>query len=196
MNARQGGLTLIELLVSLALTAVLGVLLAALVNGWVNVRERLDDQDSEPPVLEFCLALERRFDSLVLRQVHEQRLPLSLRWLDWQPSLNQLDWVALTAWPEAGSASRLERQRLVFEARERRLSLSTSADLDAIGVPRWQRREHLDEVSQVQSSFYQGNRWLAFPSTVASLPTLGVRLQFEYHGAPYVCTFNLPDTRP
>ncbi|GAB7528578.1 hypothetical protein PS3A_09870 [Pseudomonas sp. 3A(2025)] len=196
MTARQRGLTLIELLVALALTAVLGVLLAALVNGWVNVRERLDDQDKEPPVLEFCLALERRFDSLVLRQVHEQRLPLSLRWLDWQPSLSQLDWVALTAWPEAGSPSRLERQRLLFEARERRLSLATSADLNAVGMPHWQRREQLDEVSQVQLSFYQGNRWLAFPSTVASLPTLGVRLEFAYHGAPYVCTFNLPDTRP
>ncbi|KQQ64359.1 type II secretion pathway protein XcpW [Pseudomonas sp. Leaf127] len=192
----QRGLTLIELLVALALTAVLGVLLAALVNGWVKVREQLNEQDDQPRVLEFCLALERRFDSLVLRQLYEQRLPLPQGLLDWQPATPQLAWVTLSAWPQAGGTSRLERQRLTFEARERRLSLQTSADVYAVGAPNWQRREHLDEVSQVQFGFYQGNRWLAFPSTVASLPTRGVRLEFNYHGAPYVCTFNLPDTRP
>ena len=66
MNRNQRGLTLIELLVAMALTAVIGVVLAALVNGWVNVRERLTEPGNEPLVLEFCLALERRFDGLVL----------------------------------------------------------------------------------------------------------------------------------
>ena len=58
MNLRQHGLTLIELLVALALTAVVGVVLAALVNGWLKVRERLTEPGNEPLVLEFCLALE------------------------------------------------------------------------------------------------------------------------------------------
>ena len=57
MSARQGGLTLIELLVALALTALLGVLLAALVNGWINVRERLSQGSPGMPVLDFCLSL-------------------------------------------------------------------------------------------------------------------------------------------
>lgn len=196
MKQRQRGLTLIELLVALALTAVVGVVLAALVNGWLKVRERLTEPGNEPLVLEFCLALERRFDGLVLRQLYENRLPLTLGWLDWQPSANQLQWVALSAWPGAAGQSRLERQRLAFNTGERRLSLSASADLYAPGEPRWDGHESLDAVDRLQITFYQGTRWLAFPSTVAVQPNRGVRLEFERHGAPYVCTFALPDTRP
>lgn len=192
----ERGLTLIELLVALALTALLGVVLAALVNGWSKVRERLGEAGSEPQVLEFCLALERRFDSLIVRQLYEQRLPLALYTLDWQADASQLDWVALSAWPEAGAASRQERQRLTWEPRERRLSLATSEDLYAVGAPRWQSRERLEGVGRVQWSFYQGNRWLAFPSSVAAVPTRGVRLEFDYQGSPYVCTFNLADLTP
>lgn len=66
MKHRQTGLTLIELMVALALTAVLGIMLAALVNGWLKVRERLQDTTRQISVLDFCLALERRFDSPVL----------------------------------------------------------------------------------------------------------------------------------
>ncbi|WNW13212.1 prepilin-type N-terminal cleavage/methylation domain-containing protein [Pseudomonas sp. DTU_2021_1001937_2_SI_NGA_ILE_001] len=193
---RQAGLTLIELLVALALTAVLGVVLAALVNGWVTVRERLAEAAEPPPVLEFCLALERRFDSLVLRQLYEQRRPLAPAPLDWQPSAWQLGWVALSAWPQAGAPSRQERQRLSFDARARRLSLDTSADLYAPGEPRWQAGERLAEVDRVSFSFYQANRWLPYPSTSPGLPTQGVRLEFDWRAAPYVCTFNLPDPTP
>lgn len=197
MSTTQRGLTLIELLVALALTAVVGVVLAALVNGWLKVRERLTEPGNEPLVLEFCLALERRFDSLVLRQLYENRLPLPRVWLDWQPASHRLEWVALTAWPDpsTGGQSRQQRQRLTFSPGERRLSLSTSDDLYAPGRPRWERRENLEAVDRLQVSFYQGNRWLAFPSTVAPVPNRGVRLEFERHGVPYVCTFALPDTR-
>lgn len=101
MKHRQTGLTLIELMVALALTAVLGIMLAALVNGWLKVRERLQDTTRQTSVLDFCLALERRFDSPVLRRVYDQRLPLASRWLDWQPASNQLLWVASTGLPAA-----------------------------------------------------------------------------------------------
>jgi len=196
MRVAQRGLTLIELLVAMALTAVLGVLLAALVNGWIKVRERLEEPGSEPRVLEFCLALERRFDALVLRQLYEQRLPLGLAWLDWQPGLGHLQWVALGAWPTVEATSRVQRQRLVFDPRQRRLNLMTSADLYAAGIPRWELRESLENIDRATFSFYQGTRWLAFPSTVAAQPNRGVRIEFEHLGAPYVCTFALPDTQP
>ncbi|MFJ4142198.1 type II secretion system protein J [Pseudomonas sp. NPDC089734] len=196
MSHGQRGLTLVELLVAMALTAVVGVVLATLVNGWITVRERLAEPGNEPVVLEFCLALERRLDGLVLRRLYEKRLPLPVMRLDWEPAANRLGWVALTAWPEVEGQSRLQRQRLEFSPREGRLSLSTSADLYAADAPRWERREWLDGVDQVRFSFYQGTRWLAFPSTVALQPDRGVRLEFERHGAPYVCTFSLPDGRP
>lgn len=194
MKRLEQGLTLVELLVAMALTAVLGVVLAALVNGWLSVRERLAEPGNEPLVLEFCLALERRLDGMVLRRLYEQRLPLPVNWLDWKPAAQQLDWVALTAWPDVDGQSRLQRQRLEFSPREHSLEVSTSGDLYAASVAKWQRREWLDGVDKVQFSFYQGTRWLAFPSSVAQQPNRGVRLEFERHGAPYVCTFNLPDS--
>lgn len=192
---RQTGLTLIELLVAIALTAVLGILMAALVNSWVLVRERLDNTQ-RPVVLEFCLALERSFDSLTLRQLYEQRLPLSQRWLDWQAEPPRLQWVALTAWPPAGGGSRLQRQRLVYEADQQRLALYGSADLYAAGSPAWMLSDWLEPVTQVHVSFRQGQRWLAYPSEVPVQPNLGVRVDFLYRGDPYVCTFALPDLRP
>ncbi len=196
MKPSQRGLTLIELLVAMALTAVIGVLLAALVNGWVKVRERLTEPGNEPRVLEFCLALERRFDGLVLRRLYENRLPLALTWLDWQPGANRLQWVALTAWSGIAGQSRVQRQRLTFNVGERLLRVESSAQLYAAGAVAWDAREQLDAVDKVQLSFYQGTRWLAFPSTVAVQPDRGVRLEFQRHGAPYVCTFSLPDGRP
>lgn len=180
----------------MALTAVIGVLLAALVNGWVKVRERLTEPGNEPRVLEFCLALERRFDGLVLRRLYENRLPLALTWLDWQPGANRLQWVALTAWSGIAGQSRVQRQRLTFNVGERLLRVESSAQLYAAGAVAWDAREQLDAVDKVQLSFYQGTRWLAFPSTVAVQPDRGVRLEFQRHGAPYVCTFSLPDGRP
>ncbi|MHC6227075.1 PulJ/GspJ family protein [Pseudomonas sp. X10] len=192
MKRRQAGLTLIELMVAMALTALLGVMLAALVNGWLKVRERLASPARATPVLEFCLALERRFDSPVLRRLSEQRLPLAPRWLDWQADRGQLLWVAAAAWPAVDGGSRLQRQRLRFDAREQRLSLESSADLYAASAPRWVLREQLDDVTAVNVLFHQGGRWLAWPSDQPARPDRGVRLEFQRDGAPYACTFALP----
>ena len=192
MKRRQAGLTLIELLVALALTALLGVMLSALVNGWLKVRERLDEQVRETGVLDFCLALERRFDSPLLRRLYEQRLPLAVRWLDWQPDRQQLLWVAAAAWPQAEGGSRLQRQRLRFEAREQRLLLETSADLYAASLPHWVARERLERVSAMGVLYYQSGRWLAWPSDQPTHPGRGVRVELVRDGAPFACTFVLP----
>ncbi|MFJ2981427.1 MULTISPECIES: type II secretion system protein J [unclassified Pseudomonas] len=192
MKQRQAGLTLIELMVAMALTALLGVMLAALVNGWLKVRERLQAPREETGVLEFCLALERRFDSPVLRRVYEQRLPLASHWLDWQADRQQLLWVAAAALPEAEGGSRLQRQRLRFDAREQRLLLETSADLYAASEPRWVLREQLQQVSAFTVLYHQGGRWLPWPSDQPAHPGRGVRVQLQRDGAPYVCTFILP----
>lgn len=189
---RQAELTLIELLVALALTAVLGVMLAALVNGWLKVRERLQANQHEASVLDFCLALERRFDSPVLRQLYEQRLPLATRWLDWQADRQQLLWVAAAAVPEAEGGSRLQRQRLRFDARDQRLLLESSADLYAAGEPQWLLREQLPRVSAMTVLYHQGGRWLPWPSDQPAHPGRGVRLELQRDGAAYVCTFVLP----
>lgn len=195
MNHRERGLTLIELMVAMALTVVLGLLIAALVNGWLQVRERLDTAE-RPAVLSFCLAMESRFDGISLRQLYEQRLPLPMAWLDWQPDLHQLQWTALAAWPPAAGATRLQRQRLRYEPDAQRLALYSSDDLYAVNTPRWVLRETISPVAQTRFSFRQGQRWLAYPSQAAAQPNRGVRIDFQYQGEPYVCTFALPDLRP
>ncbi|MEC4874398.1 prepilin-type N-terminal cleavage/methylation domain-containing protein [Pseudomonas sp. NC26] len=192
MKQRQAGLTLIELMVALALTAVLGVMLAALVNGWLKVRERLQVKGQETRVLEFCLALERRFDSPVLRQVYEQRLPLASRWLDWQGDRQQLLWVAGAALPEAEGGARLQRQRLRFDVHGQALLLETSADLYAASEPNWRLREQLQRVSAFNVLYHQGGRWLPWPADQPAHPGRGVRVELQRDGAPYVCTFMLP----
>lgn len=192
MKRHQAGLTLIELMVALALTALLGIMLAALVNGWLKVRERLQVSSQQPSVLDFCLALERRLDSPVLRRVYEQRLPLASRWFDWQPANGQLLWVAATGLPEAEGGSRLQRQRLRFEAREQRLLLESSADLYAATAARWVLREQLEGVSKVNVLYHQGGRWQPWPSDQPAHPGRGVRLELQRDGAPYVCTFVIP----
>lgn len=192
MKRRQAGLTLIELMVAMALTALLGVMLSALVNGWLKVRERLQVNTQETRVLEFCLALERRFDSPVLRRVYEQRLPLTSRWLDWQPDRQQLLWVAAAAVPEAEGGSRLQRQRLRFDVHDQRLLLESSADLYAASEPRWVLREQLPRVSAFNVLYHQAGRWLPWPSDQPAHPGRGVRLEMQRDGAPYVCTFVLP----
>lgn len=192
MKRCQAGLTLIELMVALALTAVLGVMLAALVNGWLKVRERLHDSRQDSSVLEFCLALERRLDSPVLRRLYEQRLPLITRWFEWQPERQQLLWVAAAAEPVAEGGARLQRQRLRLDAREQRLLLESSADLYATGEPRWILREQLAQVSAMSVVYHQAGRWLPWPSDQQAHPGRGVRVQLQHDGAPYVCTFVLP----
>lgn len=192
MKRRQVGMTLIELLVALALTALLGVMLAALVNGWLRVRERLDHQQQQTHVLDFCLALERRFDSPVLRRLYEQRLPLAVRWLDWQPDRRQLSWVAAAAWPQAQGGSRLQRQRLRLDPHAQALLLESTADLYAAGAPHWVLRERLERVSAMNVLYHQAGRWLAWPSEQPAHPGRGVRVELVRDGAPYVCTFVLP----
>ncbi|MDO7901790.1 prepilin-type N-terminal cleavage/methylation domain-containing protein [Pseudomonas sp. K1(2024)] len=192
MKRRQAGLTLIELMVALALTVVLGLLLAALVQGWLSVRERLAGQSDDSDVLEFCLALERRFDSPVLRQLYEQRLPLATRWLDWQAQNQQLLWVAAAAWPQAEGGSRLQRQRLRFDAKAQRLLVETSADLYAAERPLWVLREHLERVSEMNILYFQAGSWLTWPADQPTHSGRGVRLHLQRDGAPYVCTFVLP----
>lgn len=210
---RQAGLSLIELLLALALTAMLGVMIASLISGWVDLRERTAEIASpDAEVLEFCLLLEQRFDALTQRALQEQRLALNNGALVWRGDENRLEWVsgdglaaaallagrssnrqdAGTTAPLSGAVSNLRRQALSWEPELQQLVLHSSADLDAVGNARWQPIRRLDAVSDWELQFYHNARWLAYPATDGS--AAGVRLRFNRAGQPYVCTFALPAT--
>ncbi|MBA1259575.1 prepilin-type N-terminal cleavage/methylation domain-containing protein [Pseudomonas oryzihabitans] len=191
----QAGMTLIEVLLAIALTALLAVLLGSLVNLWLDARGRLAAREStNARVLDLCGLLERRLGGLVLRPLQEHRLPLHNALLDWRPAEHRLDWVALDSLPlSAGQgAGRLRRQRLEWDAAQERLRLWRSAELDAVEAPVWQPVFDQPGVERLQLEFHGGGRWLAYPPPAE--PTNGVRLTFTLQGAGYVCTFALPQT--
>jgi general secretion pathway protein J len=66
------------------------------------------------------------------------------------------------------------------------------AFLPAPAPPRGEPRPRLDQVSAMNVLYYQGGRWLAWPSDQPVHPGRGVRLELLRDGAPYVCTFALP----
>ncbi|MDQ7912828.1 prepilin-type N-terminal cleavage/methylation domain-containing protein [Pseudomonas sp. 102515] len=191
----QAGMTLIEVLLAIALTALLAVLLGGLVNLWLDARGRLAARVStDALVLDLCGLLDRRLGGLVLRPLQEHRLPLHNALLDWRPDENRLDWVALDALPLGidQGAGRLRRQRLEWDAAQERLRLWRSAELDAVDAPVWQPVLDQPGVERLQLEFHGDGRWLAYPPQTE--PANGVRLTFTLQGAGYVCTFALPQT--
>ncbi|GGK07191.1 prepilin-type N-terminal cleavage/methylation domain-containing protein [Pseudomonas matsuisoli] len=193
----ERGMTLIEVLLAVALTALLGITLATSLNLWFGAKERM--ATSEPVasrLLSLCDGLERRFDALVLRGLHEHRLPLPAQPLDWRADEQRLDWVALDGMPVAGGnqAGRLRRQSLVWDRENQRLGVASSADLDALAEPGWSASLTLNRVEALVVEFFDGLRWLAYPPAGGANGTAGVRLTLQVQGEPFVCTFVLPDT--
>jgi general secretion pathway protein J len=193
----ERGMTLIEVLLAVALTALLGITLATSLNLWFGAKERMANSDPVASrVLSLCDGLERRFDALVLRRLHEHRLPVHAQPLNWRADEQRLDWVALDGMPVPGGsqAGRLRRQSLVWDRESQRLGVASSGDLDAVAEPGWSAAMTLDGVDALMVEFFDGQRWLAYPSEPVVKGTAGVRLTLQVHGEPFVCTFVLPDT--
>ncbi|MBS98857.1 MAG: type II secretion pathway protein XcpW [Oceanospirillaceae bacterium] len=210
-NARQRGLTLIELLLALALTSLLGVMLAAQIDLWVGLKTGTKLTDSrDAQVLDLCSALDNRFAALVERPLHTQGLALYNERLEWLPDQKRLEWVALNG-PALGGLfaetddqlatvpvrqySALQRQALSWQ-QEGVLVLEVSADLDSPRATRWQPLIELTGVDQVQVEFRVEERWQSFPSD-GRVATEAVRvlLMLDEQApqvVPYRCTFTLP----
>ncbi|GAB2780462.1 hypothetical protein GCM10027040_03140 [Halomonas shantousis] len=188
----QRGFTLLEVIVAIALTALIGVTVAALVNGVVTTRERFN----EPPALRqdvrLVQLLERRLEALVVRPVHVQGQPLLNAPLDYLPDSQTLEWVAQGDWPLPidDHYTRLRRQRLVWDSDRHRLWLGSTGLLDDAATPQWQISARLDDVERVQFEFYDGTRWMAAPPD-RTLPT-GIRLQWWRNGARFQMSALLP----
>ncbi|SEG84031.1 PulJ/GspJ family protein [Marinobacterium lutimaris] len=200
----QQGLTLIELMLALAMTALLGVMLATLIDGWVGLRtHKTEASTRDTEVLELCQQLDNRFAALVLRPLQAHNLALYNDRLDWQPDRQRLEWVALSGpglagviastddsagpvserfgvtegWQVAAHQhSAVQRQALHWQ--EGQLWLGVSADLDTPAAPRWQTLALLDRVSDVRLAFRVGERWQEYPGQPGS-HTEAVQLNFR-----------------
>lgn len=191
-SARQRGFTLLEVVVAIALTALIAVTVAALVNGLVAARERFDEAPALRRDARFMQLLERRLEALVVRPVHAGGQPLFTAPLDYRPDTQTLDWVAMGDWPlpVGDHYTRLRRQRLEWDSDSRRLWLGSTGLLDDAGTPQWQPSAVLDDIEQVEFAFYDGTRWLAAPPGKA--PARGLRIRWQRHGALFQASILLP----
>lgn len=190
--ARQCGFTLLEVIVAIALTALIALTVAALVNGLVTTRERLGEAPQLRRDTRFLQLLERRLEALTVRPLHVQGQPLLNAPLDYRPDTQTLEWVALGDWPlpVGDHFTRLRRQRLVWDSDDRRLWLESTGLLDAAGTPQWQTSATLDAVERVEFEFHDGARWSAAPPD--SGPTRGLRIRWQRDGAKFQTSVLLP----
>ncbi|KAA0019906.1 prepilin-type N-terminal cleavage/methylation domain-containing protein [Salinicola corii] len=189
----QTGFTLLEVVIAIALTALVGLGVAALVNNLTTARTRL----AEPTLLysdvRWIRLVERRLETLVARPLHEHGQPLLNARLEYSPDSHSLEWVSLadTPLPIGDHYTRLRRMRLQWNPDTQRMTLASTGLLDAAGVPEWQLIARLDDVTQIEWAFFDGSRWNAAPE--ANAPTLGVRLTWRHDQRPLTLIVQLPE---
>ncbi|WP_110643738.1 prepilin-type N-terminal cleavage/methylation domain-containing protein [Salinicola sp. CPA57] len=195
-TTRQRGFTLLEVMIAIALTTLVGIGVAALVNQLVSVRERFAEPAPLDAEIDFSRLLTRRLEALVQRPVHERGLVLFNLPLAYRADLARLEWVSLgaLALPVGDFYTRLRRQRLQWDRDSATLTLDSSGLLDAAGEPEWQRVAALDGVNALTLEFFAAGRWLAAPPPNGIAQ--GVRVQWQRHGRLMTSTAILPELLP
>jgi len=195
-NRSQTGFTLLEVMIAIALTALVGLGVASLVNQLVVAQERFVEPAPLAKDIDFSRLLQRRLEALVVRPVREQGLLQFNAPLDYRPSLQRLDWVSLsgTAIPIGDHYTQLRRQRLEWDTKTERLALYSSGMLDAAGEISWQSVAALENVSRVQIAFYRDGRWNETPPSDGI--SRGVKLSWQHHQQEITLMAQLPDLRP
>lgn len=193
---KQTGFTLLEVLIAIALTALVGLGVASLVNQLVVAQERFAESAPLAADIDFSRLLQRRLEALVVRPVREQGLLQFNSPLDYRPSLQRLDWVSLSgaAIPIGDHYTQLRRQRLEWNSKTRQLALYSSGMLDAAGDISWQPVAVLEDVDRVQIAFYRDGRWSETPSSDGI--SRGVKLSWQHHQQEITLMAQLPDLRP
>ncbi|MGM0913017.1 MAG: hypothetical protein ACQEXC_04050 [Pseudomonadota bacterium] len=189
---RERGFTLLEVLVALGMTALIGISVASLVGALVDAREHLAGSPPTQQHLDFAQRLERRLESLVVRPLHEGGQPRLNRPLDILANGRRLEWVAASGWPLARGDhyTRLRRQRLEWEPEGGALSLLSSGELDAAGRPEWRSSARLEGLERLEIAFHDGQQWRGAPST-GGLAT-AVRIDWWQAGQRHAVVVALP----
>ncbi|WP_110602272.1 PulJ/GspJ family protein [Salinicola lusitanus] len=192
----QRGFTLLEVMIAIALTALVGIGVAALVNQLVSTRERFAEPAPLDAEIDFSRLLTRRLEALVERPIHAGGRALFNLPLAYRADLARLEWVSLgaVALPVGDFYTRLRRQRLQWDRDGATLTLDSSGLLDAAGEPEWQRVAALDDVTALTLAFFSAGRWIASPPPNGIAQ--GVRVQWQRHGRPVTLTVVLPELLP
>lgn len=191
---QQQGFTLLEVVIAIALTALVGIAVAALINQLVDSRDQLARANPHLSDTRFMRLLSRRLEGLTPRALHAQGQAQLNQLIDYEPSVQRLSWVSADDWPLPVSDhyTRLRRQQLHWLERQKRLVLSSNGLLDAVNPLKWQPVAQLEDVTHLNITFYDGTRWRPAPSPT----TQGIRLNWTRAGQDQVLLVRLPDTRP
>lgn len=192
----QRGFTLLEVVIAIALTALIGLGVASLVQQLVNARERFETPSPLKAEIEFARLVERRLEALVVRPVHEQGLLQFNQALDYRPDLQRLEWVSQSSapLPMGDFYTRLRRQRLEWLPEPGRLTLSSTGLLDAAGTPQWQQVAALEGIDALALDFYHDGRWQA--ATPPEGESQGVRLTWQGAAGEITLMTQLPERAP
>lgn len=193
---RQAGFTLLEVMIAIALTALIGVAVAGLVNGLVSTEERFATPPAERRDSRFARLLEDRLQALVRRPLKQGGQPLLNGRLDYHPDLARLEWVALSGEPVAleDRVSRVRRQRLSWDLERGELRLDSAGLLDALEMPEWHQEARLVDLEAFELAFYERGEWRRAPVTESGV--LGLRLRWTRQDRPHEIVVQLPEVRP
>ncbi|WP_275286134.1 type II secretion system protein GspJ [Halomonas elongata] len=195
---REAGFTLLEVVIAIALTALIGVAVAGLVNGLAATQERFATPPDERQDMRFTRRLEDRLQALVRRSLHEQGQPLLNHRLDYRPEPGMLEWVALVGDPVAlgDRVSRLRRQRLSWNLEQGELQLASTGLLDAVDTPEWQQDARLTGIETLEIAFHEHGQWRQTPATADARTVRGLRLRWQRHGREHDIVVRLPEVQP
>lgn len=193
---QQAGFTLLEVMIAIALTVLIGVTVASLVHGLVEAEERFATPPEPRQDARFARLLEDRLQALVVRPLKEGGRPLLNGRLDYHPDRALLEWVALNGEPVAleDRVSRVRRQRLSWDLNQGSLRLASAGLLDAVEAPVWYRDAQLNDIDAVEIAFYERDQWRQAPATEHGV--LGLRLRWYRHGQGHEVVIHLPEVLP
>lgn len=188
------GFTLLEVLLTLAILALLGLGLTLALSQTLDARQQLTRQRqlSAEQLTHFFSLTNKQLSQLVARQAHEGGRLLNRQPLTLLNNNQELYWVAAGNWvlPLGDYATRLRLWRLIFNQEKKLLSLEASGLLDAGKEQEWTLVAQLEEVQDLSFSFYRNQAWQ--PTLRGSFPK-GMRLNLKWQGEDYHRLILLPE---
>lgn len=191
---KQQGFTLLEVLLALAILAALGVGLTLTLSQTLDARKQLtlSRQASVENLVGFLNRTDKQLSQLVARQAQENSRPLNRQPLSLLNNNQELYWVAAGNWvlPQGDYSTRLRLWRLSFNKEKKLLNLEASGLLDAGKEQEWTLVDQLEDITQVDFSFYRNKAWQ--PTLRGSFPK-GIQLSLTWQGQTYTRLILLPE---
>ncbi|QQD16909.1 type II secretion system minor pseudopilin GspJ [Spongiibacter nanhainus] len=179
------GFTLVELLIAIGIMALLGAAAAAMLNGAIDNKQRIEARQQKLERVALALQILRRDLEQLTPRIARDRAgdPLQSRIVGEQVDADsEVEFVhgGRRILPGQSLGSALERVRYLSE--DEALVRYSAAVADPTDNTDWHRQVLLDKVENFTVSYYDGERWTTFwpPSTqLNAIQPQGVRIEMD-----------------